>query len=325
VTGKYTYNPAAGTVLAPGKYTINVKFSPDDKETYEELEANVTIIVLGENAKAEPTPSAPVSQPDIKTGQTPPSGIVLQTSGKVDFIKVVKTEQPLGVLITATDWSLRLSSTTQFVSGTTQDTNDRVVIEKGNTVTTSGTGFKPFSQVDIWVYSTPTWLGAVVTDAFGNFTTTVPMPNALPAGDHTFQAMGQTPESTVRKADVPITLVNPTVKGEPGSLKFEVYFGMNSPTVTNAEKKRIANLVKLAQSKIASGAKVTVEVSGWVQPNPNPGNIKYLSTHRADNVANALRAIGLKAAYTNKYPGLAKDNIPTARHASVLIKWSKSK
>jgi hypothetical protein len=84
-------------------------------------------------------------------------------------------------------------------------------------------------------------------------------------------------------------------------------------------------LVKLAQSKIASGAKVTVEVSGWVQPNPNPGNIKYLSTHRADNVANALRAIGLKAAYTKKYPGLAKDNIPTARHASVLIKWSKSK
>jgi outer membrane protein OmpA-like peptidoglycan-associated protein len=325
VPGKYTYNPAAGTVLAPGKHPLNVKFSPDDKETYEELEANVTISVLGENAKAEPTPSAPVSQPDIKTGQTPPTGIVLQTSGKVDFIKVVKTQQPLGVLITAPDWSLRLSSTTQFVSGTTQDTNDRVVIEKGNTVTTSGTGFKPFSQVDIWVYSTPTWLGAVVTDAFGNFTTTVPMPKALPAGDHTFQAMGQTPESTVRKADVPITLVNPTVKGEPGSLNFEVYFGMNSPIVTNAEKKRIAKLVKLAQSKIASGAKVTVEVSGWVQPNPNPGNIKYLSTHRADNVANALRAIGLKAAYTKKYPGLAKDNIPTARHASVLIKWSKSK
>jgi outer membrane protein OmpA-like peptidoglycan-associated protein len=220
---------------------------------------------------------------------------------------------------------LRLSSTTQFVDGTTQDTNDRVVIEKGNTVTTSGTGFKPFSQVDIWVYSTPTWLGAVVTDAYGNFTTTVPMPKALPAGDHTFQAKGQTPESTVRMADVPITLVNPTEKGKPGSLNFEVYFGMNSPIVTLAEKKRVAKMVKLAQSKIAAGAKITVDISGWVQPNPNPGNIKYLSTHRADNVANALRALGLKGVYTKRYPGLAKDNIPTARHASVKITWSKSK
>jgi hypothetical protein len=62
-----------------------------------------------------------------------------------------------------------------------------------------------------------------------------------------------------------------------------------------------------------------------VQPNPRPGDIKYLSTHRADNVANALRALGLKGAYTKRYPGLAKDNIPTARHASVVIRWTLSK
>jgi hypothetical protein len=108
-------------------------------------------------------------------------------------------------------------------------------------------------------------------------------------------------------------------------LKFEVYFGMNSPIVTKAESKRIAKMVMLAQSKIAKGAKLTVEVSGWVQPNPNPGNIKYLSTNRAKNVGKALSALGLKGTYTLKYPGLAKDNKPAARHASVIISWSKSK
>lgn len=325
VPGKYTYSPAAGTVLAPGKHPLNVKFSPDDKEKYEDIEANVTITVLGKNEKPEAAPTAPAAGPETKTAAVAATKIVLQTSGKLDTITVVKTNQPLGVLISATDWSLRLSSTTQFVEGDLQDNNDRVVIEKGNTVTTSGTGFKPFSQVDIWVYSTPTWLGSVITDAYGNFTTTVPMPKALPAGDHTFQAKGQTPESTVRMADVPITLVNPVESGKPGMLKFEVYFAMNSPVVTTAEKKRIAKMVKLAQSKVAKGAKITVEVSGWVQPNPNPGNIKYLSTNRANNVATALKALGLKGAYTLKYPGLAKDNIPAARHASVVINWSKSK
>ena len=325
VPGSYTYTPAAGTILAPGTHPLHVHFIPTNKDDNEEMDEDVSIVVLEKNTKPAPAPTTPVNAPDTKTATTPPSGIILQTSGKLDTITVTKTETPLGVLITATDWSLRLTSTTQFVSGTTQDTNDRVVIEKGNTVTTSGTGFKPFSQVDIWVYSTPTWLGAVITDQFGNFTTTVPMPAALPEGDHTFQAKGVTPESTPRMADVPITLVKPVVAGKPGSLKFEVYFGMNSPIVTNAEKARVAKLVKAAQSKIAQGAKVTVEVDGWVQPNPHPGDIKYLSTHRADNVANALRAMGLKGVFTKRYPGLAKDNIPTARHASVIIKWSNSK
>jgi hypothetical protein len=199
------------------------------------------------------------------------------------------------------------------------------VIEKGNTVTTSGTGFKPFSQVDVYVYSTPTWLGAVITDEFGNFTTTLPMPAALPEGDHTFQAKGVTPEEKVRAAEIPITLVPATVTGKPGLLKFEVYFGMNSPIVTKAERAKIARMVAMVKAKAAKGAKITISISGWVQPNPNPGNIKYLSTNRARNSRDALKAAGLDGAYTLKFPGLAKDNIPTARHASVLIKWSLSK
>jgi uncharacterized repeat protein (TIGR02543 family) len=325
VPGSYVYTPAAGTILAPGTHPLHVRFIPTNKDDNEEMDEDVSILVLEKNAKPAPAPTAPVNGPETKTATTAPTGIILQTSGKLDTITVTRTAEPLGVLISAPDWSLRLTSTTQFVSGNTQDTSDRVVIERGNTVTTSGTGFKPFSQVDIWVYSTPTWLGAVITDQFGNFTTTVPMPVALPEGDHTFQAKGVTPDSTPRMADVPITLVTPVVIGKPGSLKFEVYFGMNSPVVTKAEKARIAKLIKAAQSKIAKGAKVTVEIDGWVQPNPHPGDIKYLSTHRADNVANAVRALGLKGAYTKRYPGLAKDNIPTARHASVIIKWSKSK
>jgi outer membrane protein OmpA-like peptidoglycan-associated protein len=164
-----------------------------------------------------------------------------------------------------------------------------------------------------------------MTDQFGNFTTTLPMPNSLPEGDHTFQAKGQTPESAERTAAIPITLVPATVVNKPGSLRFEVYFGMNSPVVTKAEQARITKLVQFAAKKIAAGSKVTVEVNGWVQPNPNPGDIKYLSTNRAKNVAAVIKALGIKGSYTLKYPGLAKDNIPTARHASVVISWTKSK
>lgn len=325
VPGSYSYNPPAGTVLAPGKHPLNVHFKPTNTDDNEEMDGNVTIEVLEKkDAKPTPPPAAPVNAPDTKTAITPATLITLATAGKKEEITVRPTEDKSGVVVTAPDWSLQLVSSTKFVQNVT-DANSRVIIEKGNTVTTSGTGFKPFSQVDVWIYSTPTWLGAVMTDQYGNFTTTLPMPSSLPEGDHTFQAKGQTPDSIPRDATVPITLVTGTKVDKPGKIRFEVYFGMNSPIVTNAEKARITKLVKSAMSRIAAGAKINVEIDGWVQPNPHPGDIKYLSTHRANNTANVLRSLGLKGIYTIRYPGLAKDNIPTARHASVIISWSKSK
>ena len=326
VPGKYSYNPPAGTILAPGKHPLNVKFTPDNREDNEEMESNVTIEVLEKkDSKPVVPPTAPISKPDTKTATTPAPAVILQTAGKAETITVRANEEKTGIIVSSADWSLAIKSTTQFVQGDVQDTSARVVIEKGNTVTTSGTGFKPFSQVDVWVYSTPTWLGAVMTDQFGNFTTTLPMPNSLPEGDHTFQAKGQTPESTERVAAIPITLVPATVSNKPGSMRFEVYFAMNGVAISKSEKANVARMIKIAKSKIASGAKVTIDISGWVQPNPNPGAIKYLSTNRAKNVRDLVKSLGLGGSYTLSFPGLAKDNIPTARHASVIIKWSKSK
>ena len=338
--GTYEYSPAAGTVLSPGRHKLNVKFSPSNKDDNDDIEANVTIDVLAPkvpgSTQTKPSdtstvttpavvPTKPASAPDTKTATTPALKPMLQTAGVTEVVTIKPNEDKTGIIVSSENWSLQIKSTTQFVQGTTEDTSARVVIEKGNTVTTSGTGFKPFSQVDVYVYSTPTWLGAVMTDEFGNFTTTLPMPNALPEGDHTFQAQGQTPESTERVAAIPITLVPATIVNKPGSMRFEVYFGMNSVVITKAEKAKTARMIKIAKSKIASGAKVTVEISGWVQPNPNPGNVKYLSTNRAKNVRDLVQSLGLKGSYTLKYPGLEKDNIPSARHASVVIKWSKSK
>jgi outer membrane protein OmpA-like peptidoglycan-associated protein len=328
--GSYSYNPPAGTVLAPGKHPLGVHFTPSNKDDNEEMDANVTIDVLDKPSGTNPTPTTPAptkpALPGDNKANTPPTLKPIMTTGGVAEVVTIKPIQdPPGVVVSSADWSLQLVSTTKFVQGNTEDTSSRVVIEKGNTVTTSGTGFKPFSQVDVYVYSTPSWLGAVMTDQFGNFTTTLPMPPALPEGDHTFQAKGVTPGDKVRAAEIPITLVPATVANKPGSMRFEAYFAMNGVSISPSEKANITRMVKIAKSKIASGAKVTIDISGWVQPNPRPGAIKYLSTNRARNVRDLLKALGLQGAYTLKYPGLAKDNIPAARHASVYITWSKSK
>ena len=341
VPGSYRYEPAAGTILEPGRHKLNVKFTPTNTDDNEEIEAKVTIDVLAPKggttpnptpsetktvtAPAAPAPTKPAQAADTPTAQAPTLTPVFQTAGKVEVVTIKPNDDKTGIIVSSDDWSLQIKSTTQFVQGSTQDTSSRVVIEKGNTVTTSGTGFKPFSQVDVYVYSTPTWLGAVMTDEFGNFTTTLPMPAALPEGDHTFQAKGVTPEDKTRKAEIPITLVPAVLINKPGSMRFEVYFAMNGVAISATERAKTAQMVKIAKSRIASGAKVGIAISGWVQPNPKPGAIKYLSTNRAKNVRTLLQSLGLKGTYTLKFPGLEKDNIPSARHASVVITWSKSK
>ncbi len=348
VPGTLAYSPAAGTVLDPGTHVLTVKLKPDDS-AYEELEAKVTILVKSKPADpknpepANPNSSTDPAKPEVKepTAPTKPAkdaaplaipeaknSPVLQTAGKAaEKITIVPNEEKTGIVVSAPDWSLAISSTTKFVQGDTVDTSARVVIEKGNTVTTSGTGFKPFSQVDVYVYSTPTWLGAVITDALGNFTTTLPMPAALPEGDHTFQAEGLTPDDLERTAAVPITLVPAVAKAiaKPGQLRFEVYFGMNSVRITKSEAAKIAKNVRTALGKAAATAKISVKVVGWVQPNPKPGDIKYLSTNRAKNVAAMMKKLGLKGTYSLNFPGLDKDNIPSARHATVTITWNLSK
>jgi outer membrane protein OmpA-like peptidoglycan-associated protein len=327
VPGSYSYSPSSGTVLAPGRHALNVKFIPNNQEENESLEANVTIEVRESANAKDPlvAPKAPISTPDTQTVTTPALKPAFKTDGEIEVVTVNPNQEKTGIVVSSDDWSFEIKSTTQFIQGTVEDTSARVVIEKGNTVTTRGTGFKPNSQVDVYVYSTPTWLGAVITDEFGNFSTTLPMPPSLPEGDHTFQAQGMTPDDRTRTAAVPITLVPATVAGKPGLLRFEVYFAMNSPIVSKSEKAKIARMVRMVNSKKTSTATVAVDVSGWVQPNPNPGNIKYLSTNRAKNVAAVLKSLGIKGKYTLKFPGLAKDNIPTARHATVVIKWSLSK
>lgn len=271
-------------------------------------------------APAEPatTPDAPITPAEV------PAPIARVEGLGIIPITVTENAAQTGLDIKGADWSIAIDSTKKLVQGTTEDSSSRVVIEKGNTVTTNGTGFKPNTQVDVWVYSTPIWLGAVMTDDQGNFVTTLPMPVALAEGDHTFQAKGQTPEGTIRSASVPITLI-PAVADEGGRLRFEVYFGMNSVVITSAQRARINAQVKRALLAAAKDAKFSIEVVGWVQPNPNPGNIAYLSKFRANNVATEMKKLRLKGRYSLNYAGLGRDNEPKMRHASVIIVWNKSR
>jgi hypothetical protein len=63
------------------------------------------------------------------------------------------------------------------------NTNGALPMREGDTLTVVAEGFSPFADIDLWVYSEPTFLGRRSADGFGRstFVTTVP---DLVSGDH---------------------------------------------------------------------------------------------------------------------------------------------
>lgn len=91
-------------------------------------------------------------------------------------------------------------------------TTDKGVITTttpGSHITVLGTGFLPFSTATVVIYSTPTVLGTVVTDAHGDFSKPVTVPATLAAGHHALIASGVAPDGTDRFLRMNVTVGSP--------------------------------------------------------------------------------------------------------------------
>ena len=66
----------------------------------------------------------------------------------------------------------------------------------------SGSGFKPNSKVDVWLFSTPTYLGEVDVDGNGDFEGTLTVPETVSVGPHTLQVTGLSADDKSRSISV---------------------------------------------------------------------------------------------------------------------------
>jgi LPXTG-motif cell wall-anchored protein len=88
-------------------------------------------------------------------------------------------------------------------------TTDKGTITKaapGEKITVVGSGFLPFSEATVIIYSTPQVLGTVVTDATGSFSVQVQVPAGLAAGRHSLVASGVAPDGTERFLRMNVTV-----------------------------------------------------------------------------------------------------------------------
>ncbi len=95
--------------------------------------------------------------------------------------------------------------------GTTDglDANGHLVLNSDGAVRVTGEGFVPGSIVDVWVFSTPTFVGSVQVLADGTFAATLPLPAGLALGQHTLQLDGVGADGNARTVSTGIVLKAP--------------------------------------------------------------------------------------------------------------------
>ena len=228
-----------------------------------------------------------------------------------------------GIKIEGNNWSISITAEVTQNTKMTGDGLAKIEIQQNGNISAFGTGFKPFSQVDLYVHSTPILLGSVKTDSNGDYKIILPIPLQLQIGDHIFQTIGQTNDGLNRVANVPISLV--PAQSKLATRNFNVYYAMSSSTLDAKARSAISGAFKLIKSKLNSNSSVTVQISGWVQPTKKSPNEMKLSRNRALAVKTYFQKLGLKAKYVVMASGRDRIDSAKSRRASVSIAWTNGK
>lgn len=165
-----------------------------------------------QNPGSESGPGATPSQPTTPSAPAVPntsasenSGEYLFTDAKAEKVTVEVVQESRGLKFSASDWSIEAFSTdSKLVQGRSEEEKGRLATEVQGTIVARGSGFKPLTQVDVYTFSTPTWLGGVITSKTGEFEATLKLPKTVLQGEHILQIIGQSPINEKLLANIPL-------------------------------------------------------------------------------------------------------------------------
>jgi hypothetical protein len=148
--------------------------------------------IAGYVATASPGPAT------CETSGAADTSCVLGAEGGKQYTVTVVAKGVHGGDSPASVPSTGVQPTTPAPPATVPDTNLTLVtdqgpissIEVGKRIVITGTGFAPYSTVTVTIYSAPTVLATVTADGSGAFSVPVTVPTDLPAGEHSFVALG---------------------------------------------------------------------------------------------------------------------------------------
>lgn len=257
-------------------------------------EGGAIMLVGGQRESMSVTPDRAVNATGLNLGST---GFTMWIAGRGDINDPLGLTPKSALILQSEQIMTRAKKITPFAE-------------------TKGTGFKPGSEVQLWMLPN-TLVGTISVDASGKFAGKVDIPKLLSLGGNTLQANGYTTDGVVRSVSLGIDVIARQLGAKRSTAV--TYFDANSARLTAAAKRSLDQFAS-AVPKTAKG--VTVNVTGFVQPTSFVGNDKSLASARARAVSSYLRAKGLKGSYELIGKGRALQMGAAARRVvSVVAYW----
>ena len=257
---------------------------------------------------------------NVPSAGMPPGGSLLLVNGVPAAVAITPNaaSSPNGLVVSGPGFTMRLAGlNAQGKPLALSSDGGALVLEQDRTAQVEGTGFLPSSEVRLFLFSTPRYIGSVSTDASGNFSGTVPIPTDIPPGRHTLQANGYSPSTQVRSMSIGVIVKEdraPKVRVAQATVSFSAL----SSQLSDVAKAQLKALLKGRE-----GTARRTAVIGYVQPTGLTANDETLSTARARAVKAYLRSLGLKGPVTARGDGIAKETGAAGRKVVVSIRYTK--
>lgn len=248
---------------------------------------------------SNPTPPSSLTPPSTLPSLAP---VVIPTTISVTPGRavVLTGDQPTSVAVQSVRGVERISGDSWSISVAPQRNGSRTSslgqLRAGSSLTVTGNGYAPNTQVLVYVLGISTPIGTLTTNAAGAFEGAVSLPSAL-VGPAVLQTNGVSPQLAVRSVSLGVNVV-----GSPPKpfriLTTSVQFGIFSPILT-AEAQR--TLRKFSRS-VRSG-RPSIVSTGYTQGVGRPPGAWALSKERATVVNAFIRGQGVKGAFTAQGKG----------------------
>jgi uncharacterized repeat protein (TIGR01451 family) len=156
-------------------------------------------------------PVAPVPDESGRPAVSAP-GTATGTAGGVRTPVTTEVVQDTIVRVAAGDFTLRLRAVDQPGAVIPVDSTRTLQLEHGGRANADGSGFAPGTWVTLYLFGAtgdPMLLGTVPVGPDGAFAASVPVPDALAAGDYTLQVNGIDRASVARSVALGVEVVPP--------------------------------------------------------------------------------------------------------------------
>ena len=214
-----------------------------------------------------------------------------------------------GIEVIASGWRLAISASGEDGQAAPLNAQQQLLIQDSQRVYVGGSGFKPNSEVRIFLFSTVISLGTTTTDSKGEFAGLYEIKGELAEGKHTVQVNGVSPENDLRSASIPAIFAKtkstkpatPTGNGGSGAIKTIVIpFAFNKYSI---DKKQIEILKSIDAKSLSE-----VKIYGYAQPSSTQAAIA-LSLNRAIEVKKSVSQILSVKKYTTLGLGVNNNSL----------------